>query len=227
MDNEQIPQVQPLGVSQSAQAIGIGNKQNLHGTSMTSQTQMPPEKNKDIAGLIKTIAIIVVSLIAVTFIGLFIWMNVQYHEVQTDIQGQIDMAVAEAKDKQAVEMEADFAEREKFPYKTFSGPADYGQLTFNYPKTWSVYVASAADKGGDFNAYFNPNQVEAVGEDTINALRVTILDKTFDSVVETYQKIMNRCAEQLGLTPSSRSRLIAGEPGGTVKDDMEELLGGG
>ena len=47
------------------------------------------------------------------------------------------------------------------------------------------------------------------------------------SISQTYQKIMNRCAEQLGLTPSSRSRLIAGEPGGTVKDDMEELLGGG
>ena len=47
------------------------------------------------------------------------------------------------------------------------------------------------------------------------------------SISQTYQKIMNRCAEQLGLTPSSRSRLIAGEPGGIVKDDMEELLGGG
>ena len=51
----------------------------------------------------------------------------------------------------------------------------------------------------------------------------------FASYCQAYahQKIMNRCAEQLGLTPSSRSRLIAGEPGGTVKDDMEELLGGG
>jgi P27 family predicted phage terminase small subunit len=47
------------------------------------------------------------------------------------------------------------------------------------------------------------------------------------SISQTYQKIMNRCAEQLGLTPSSRSRLIAGEPGGSIKDDMEELLGGG
>ena len=47
------------------------------------------------------------------------------------------------------------------------------------------------------------------------------------SISQTYQKIMNRCAEQLGLTPSSRSRLIAGEPGGSIKDDMEDLLGGG
>jgi hypothetical protein len=42
-------------------------------------------------------------------------------------------------------------EREKYPYKTFSGPEDYGKLTFEYPKTWSVYIAAAANKGGDFN----------------------------------------------------------------------------
>ena len=48
------------------------------------------------------------------------------------------------------------------------------------------------------------------------------------SIAQTYLKIMNRFAEQFGLTPSSRSRIIAadGRPNGTV-DEMEELLGGG
>ena len=47
------------------------------------------------------------------------------------------------------------------------------------------------------------------------------------AIAKEYARIMNRCAEQLGLTPSSRSRLVAGETGGaTVKDDMEDLLGG-
>lgn len=187
-----MPQVQPLDGSGS---------QAMSGAPMVQQAQVKLEKKKDNVGLIKTVAIIIVSLIAVTFIGLFIWMSLQYNEVQTDVQGQIDMAVAEAKDKQAAEMEADFAEREKFPYKTFSGPADYGQLTFNYPKTWSVYIADAANKGGDFNAYFNPNQVEAVGKDTINALRVTILNKSFEDVTADYQKKMEQ--KDSGLTMES------------------------
>ena len=47
------------------------------------------------------------------------------------------------------------------------------------------------------------------------------------AIAKEYARIMNRCAEQLGLTPSSRSRLVAGETSGsTVKDDMEDLLGG-
>jgi hypothetical protein len=83
-------------------------------------------------------------------------------------------------------------QREKYPYKTFSGPADYGQLTFEYPKTWSVYVAAPATNGGDFNAYFNPIQVDAVGKDTINALRVTIRNKSFEDVTAEYQKAMDK-----------------------------------
>ena len=46
------------------------------------------------------------------------------------------------------------------------------------------------------------------------------------SVAKEYARIMNRCAEQLGLTPASRSKLIAGEGAVPGMDDMEDLLGG-
>ena len=45
------------------------------------------------------------------------------------------------------------------------------------------------------------------------------------SIAQTYAKLMNRCAEQMGLTPSSRSRIIAADTG-NPEDEMEELLGG-
>lgn len=48
------------------------------------------------------------------------------------------------------------------------------------------------------------------------------------SIAQTYLKIMNRFAEQFGLTPASRSRIIADSTGrGNTEDDMEDLLGGG
>lgn len=182
MDNGQMPPVQKTIPVQPA-----GN-----GMPMVQQVQLMPEKKKDISGLVKTIVIIIVSLIAVTFIGLFIWMYMQYDEAQSDLDGKLAIAAAEARDEQATKDEEEFREREKYPYKTFSGPADYGQLTFEYPKTWSVYVAADASSGGDFNAYFNPIQVDAVGKDTINALRVTIRNKGFDDVAEEYQKAMDK-----------------------------------
>ena len=46
------------------------------------------------------------------------------------------------------------------------------------------------------------------------------------SIAQTYLKVMNRFAEQFGLTPASRSRIIADAASAGPQDDMEELLGG-
>lgn len=185
---------------QSPQNTGAQNPQgagqfNMNVTGITPENRpmvqrvnVAPKQEKSHSGLIMIIVIIVLSMLAVTFIGLFIWMKTEYDEINDNVQDQIDAAVAVAKDEQASKDEAEFLEREKYPYKTFAGPVDYGQLIFQYPKTWSVYVAEAAEKGGDFNAYFNPVQVDAVGKDTINALRVTIRDKSFEDVTAEYQR---------------------------------------
>ena len=46
------------------------------------------------------------------------------------------------------------------------------------------------------------------------------------SIAQTYLKIMNRFAEQFGLTPSSRSRIIAEDGSSGPADEREALLGG-
>ena len=47
------------------------------------------------------------------------------------------------------------------------------------------------------------------------------------SIAQTYLKIMNRIAEQFGLTPAARSRIIAGDKSNAPVDEMDALLGGG
>ncbi len=49
------------------------------------------------------------------------------------------------------------------------------------------------------------------------------------SIAQTYLKIMNRFCEQFGLTPSARSRIVAGSGKEEQMDEMEFLLaeGGG
>ncbi|MBR3228743.1 hypothetical protein IKF67_00680 [Candidatus Saccharibacteria bacterium] len=202
MDNYQIPTSKPAA--------------SPAGSTMVQQVQAPPVIKKDNSGLIKTIVIIAVSLIAVTFIGLFIWMTMRYNEASTNLQGQIDVAVAKAVDEQAKKDEEEFSKREKDPYKTFAGPVDYGQLTFKYPKTWSVYVAADASSGGDFNAYFNPNQVDAVGKDTINALRVTIRNTSFENVTAEYQRNMERNNANLTMTTVTFNGITGNRYTGTI-----------
>ena len=48
------------------------------------------------------------------------------------------------------------------------------------------------------------------------------------SIAQQYLRLMNQFAEQFGLTPAARSRIIAGSnEGAGPADDMDELLGGG
>lgn len=147
---------------------------------------------------IQIIIVIIVSLLAAVFIGLFIWMLVKWRTAYNDVQGQIDNAVATAVNEKAVELENDFTEREKYPYKTFAGPADYGELTFEYPKTWSAFTNKDASSGGDFEAYLNPDVVPAIASDQIFSLRVTIKDQSFDNVTKTYESYLKN--NKLALT---------------------------
>lgn len=47
------------------------------------------------------------------------------------------------------------------------------------------------------------------------------------SIAQTNLKIMLKFAEQFGLTPSARSRIIAGDGSKDATDEMEQILGGG
>lgn len=188
---------QPMGPAQEAQPMQTPGMPNggiasnpITGQPMVMQASVPevPTHRKDVASLVKTIVIIALSLVSLTFIGLFIWMFTQYDAAKTDVDGQIADAVVKAVDDNTMKLENEFAEREKYPFQTFAGPADYGELTFEYPKTWSVYVAKDAHAGGDFEAYFNPVEVYEVSEETINALRLIIKDMAFDDVAKEYQQ---------------------------------------
>lgn len=148
----------------------------------------PPDANKAKgSGRIKLIALIIVSILAIVFLGLFIWAFSNYSSTKSDVDGQITKAVALAVNEKATELEADFAEREKSPYLTFAAPEDYGSLTFQYPKTWSSYIAKDASSGGNFESYFNPGSVNPIGNESIYALRANILTQAYDNVIKTYE----------------------------------------
>ncbi|MBQ3306505.1 hypothetical protein IJH02_03705 [Candidatus Saccharibacteria bacterium] len=193
--NQPQPNPQPntfaTGQFQSAQAttpvFNAGNAIPQVGNNAVSAASPISEDRRPLTFIV---IIVIVSLIAVTFVGLFIWMASQYSSVSSDVNGQIKEAVAVAVNENTEKLESDFAEREKSPYKTFSGPADYGELSFKYPKTWSVYIAkdtSASSSSGDFEAYLNPDVVQPISNETINALRVTIKNSSYDTVAKQYE----------------------------------------
>lgn len=178
--------------------------------------------SKDSGGnksLLLMILAIIGGLVSVTFIALFIWMYARWDSADKDVESKITAAVTEAVNNKAEEMENEFIEREKSPYRTFAGPADYGELSFEYPKTWSVYEAKDATNGGDYEAYLNPDKVYPVGVNTINALRVTIKDQAYDTYVATYENYIKSGKLAVSVRPinGENANLYTGEmPGNKI-----------
>ena len=139
--------------------------------------------------LIATISLSVFGLLAAVAA---VWGIMNYIEQKTNVDGKVTQAVDGSKKIQADTDEAKFTAREKDPNRQFVGPDDYGRLSFDYPKTWSVYVAKDASRGGDYEAYLNPVSVPTVSTTQQYALRITIEQTDYDKAVASYSSAVKK-----------------------------------
>lgn len=170
----------------------------LTGNQIIPKDALQTQKNRSILWIIITI---ISALTALTFIVLFVWMYNKWNDADTNVQGQINSAVAVARSEATEKAEREFEEREKNPYKIFSGPADLGSLTFEYPKTWSLYEEEDASTNNDFSAYLNPDKVPPVNSENPIALRVMILNESYDSYIQSYQSKVEDGSMTLTVAP--------------------------
>jgi hypothetical protein len=147
------------------------------------------QKNEQ--GAIDTWLIVSVIFI-ITTIGLGIGMGValvNYNDQKNNVDTKIATAVSAAVKTQSDADSAKFEAADKLPDRTFSGPEDFGSLSFLYPKTWSTYINKDASTG-TFEAYLNPVAVPTIDDSTQYALRVTIATEDYDTVLNTYQSLV-------------------------------------
>jgi len=153
---------------------------------MTSQHKY--ERGGVSGSLIAIIGLIVLLLAAGSAA---IWAYLNYNDAKTDLDGKLRVATLEAKKVQGDEDEKKFAQSEKEPNRQFVGPDDFGRLTFDYPKTWSVYEAKDGSSTS-YEAYLNPVTVPPVSSTTQYSLRVVIEPKDYDQVVKTYEPLVKK-----------------------------------
>lgn len=142
----------------------------------------------DKKSLIETIILVVVCLIAAIAIVIAVVFFMQYNELKTNYDSDKGIAVAEAvKAQEDADIEK-FKEESKLPYAKFTGPSDYGSLSFEYPKTWNVYVNSDGSENTDYEAYFRPGQVDPIDKETSRyGLRFQILNRQITSIQPDYE----------------------------------------
>jgi hypothetical protein len=103
-----------------------------------------------------------------------------------------DQIVAEAVEENTKAVQAadakQYAEEAKKPYDVYIGPAPFGNVTINYPKTWSSYVIENERGGNPLNGYFQPGTVPNVTDiDKTFALRMELVQTSYDTVLNQFK----------------------------------------
>jgi hypothetical protein len=137
-------------------------------------------------GLAISLGFAVVFLIAALGFAGWAFTSRQDYKDNSDVKSA--EAVKAAVSQESTAKDKEFAEQNKNPLKSWSGPDAYGSLRLQYPKTWSGYVTTNTGINGSgtaVDAYFAPDVVPSVSDQTsIFALRVQVLGATYAQILQ-------------------------------------------
>lgn len=157
----------------------------------------------------KLIGLFVLGLLFLLAGSAAIWAFMNYKDAKDNVDSKVEAATAEAIKTQSDKDESAFLAREKQPMRQFASPDDYGHITFDYPKTWSVYQATVPGKSGStYAVYLNPIYVPPVPSNALSdlvaaskaspstsyvskfAVRLKVEQKTYDETLATYSSLL-------------------------------------
>jgi hypothetical protein len=151
--------------------------------------------NNQQRGILNVLLIPVIFLV-VLFIGVSafaFWAYSSRQDYKNNVDQKIDTAVQSAVQLAQSADAKQYAQEAKYPLATFTGPSTFGSVTFQYPKTWSGYVAEESNSQTPINGYFYPAIVPDVTNTTNNyALRVQLLEQSYtDSMQQLAGNVSN------------------------------------
>ena len=152
---------------------------------MNPQEAGPVSYNSSSGGRrsILTTAVLVVLLVGALAFGLWSFSKMQDYKNNSDRKAAA--AVAAAKTAQAAQLQAQFDQQSKSPYKTFSGSPTFGSISFSYPKTWSAYV-DTTNSSEPINGYFAPGEVPGIQGKSAFALRVELVTTDYSQLLQQF-----------------------------------------
>jgi multidrug efflux pump subunit AcrA (membrane-fusion protein) len=132
------------------------------------------------------IPFILVVLLLFAAIGFGAWSYSSRQDYKYNVDQKISAAVELAKQQESTDKDKQFAEAEKKPLKTYSGPQASGSLVIKYPKTWSSYVDDTTVGGIPVDGYFYPGTVPSItATSSTFALRVQVLAQAYSDILSS------------------------------------------
>lgn len=181
----QMPQTQPIQPMPAPQPI-------------QAPAAAPAQKKSHIGEII---LIIFIFLIAIAAIIGAVYCYTQYDALNREVSADREIKVNDAQKEQA---EIDNQNYEKKSAKTtreFTGPSNFGALTFEYPKEWNVYIDNDSSTEPTFTAYFSPDYAKPTNS-ADQGLEFKINSANYDNQIKNYTHnlISAQAYSQNGLT---------------------------
>ena len=108
-----------------------------------------------------------------------------------DTDQKIAAAIKVEDQRLTAQLQQQFAEQEKSPYKTYSGPNTYGTIRVVYPKSWSGYVSVDGTSDTPVDGYFYPDIVPNSSDTSINfAMRVQVVQEAYTDALANYETMV-------------------------------------
>lgn len=146
-------------------------------------------------------------------------------DLQKTLDTRVDAQVAIEAKKIATQKDAELAEKEKSPTKTYTGPSAAGTVSFAYPKTYSAYVGESASGTTVVDGFFHPNIVPKENSTIQYALRMQVVGNSYESELSSFAASLKSgdakaTAFRAANVPSVLGTRIEGE----LRSDKEGVL---
>ncbi|MEK7059368.1 MAG: hypothetical protein AAB971_01275 [Patescibacteria group bacterium] len=136
------------------------------------------------------LSLVFACLLLVGAISFGAWAFASRQDYKENVEAKINLATEAARQRESKSKDKQFAEESKKPLKIYRGPEASGSVMVSYPKTWSGYVAEAADAGSSddpLDGYFAPGIVPTTdNKNSVFALRVKIVNQEYKDVLESF-----------------------------------------
>ena len=135
-------------------------------------------------------------IISLGLIGVSAYLFVQKEEIVIKLNPVIENAEKEVRAEVLSKYQEEFDEYITLKTRTFTSNSDFGSVSFEYPKEWSVYndLDGSGKNTTTYTAYFSPNIVMPVTEKSEfkHALEVKIFKATFETIKESYKSKLSK-----------------------------------
>lgn len=132
-------------------------------------------------------ALAVLAVLFLLFLVLWLRSASEYGDLKNNFDQKLSVATEEAAKEISAKKDAELAERGKSPLKTYQGPAAFGSIKIQYPKTWSAFVTEDDNGSTPIDGYFHPGFVPGLGSGTAFALRLEVTETDYAQLLKKYE----------------------------------------